>query len=63
MKTNTTSHTASNEVITLGWNSMPAYGEVMTQLVGTSHTDVMSSMKAENKSVLNSFWSMLSSAK
>lgn len=63
MKTNITSTTAQNAEVTLGWTSMPAYGEVMTTLAGTSHTDVMSTLKLEHKSVLNTFWNMLSSAK
>lgn len=63
MKTNTTSATAQNAEVTLGWTSMPAYGEVMTTLAGTAHTDVMSTPKLEHKSVLNTFWNLLSSAK
>jgi hypothetical protein len=64
MKTNTTSsNTASNKEITLGWNSMPAYGEVMTQVIGTSHTDVKSSISLGSKSVLKTFWSTLSNLK
>jgi hypothetical protein len=61
MKTNTTLATiAQNEEVTLGWNSMPAYGEVMNQLVGTSHSDVVSTLKAAHKPATSSFWSMLS---
>ena len=63
MKTNTTLSTASNNEITLGWNSMPAYGEVMTKVIGTSHTDVKSSLNLEKKGLMSSFWSMLSSTK
>ncbi|MFN0078720.1 MAG: hypothetical protein ACKVY0_19845 [Prosthecobacter sp.] len=63
MKTNATLSTASNNEITLGWTSMPAYGEVMTSLIGTAHTDVTSSLKLEKKSVLTSFWSTLSNLK
>lgn len=63
MKTNTTASTAKNEEITLGWSSMPAYGEVMNTLVGTSHTDIVSSVKAEQKTILASFWSTLSNLK
>ena len=63
MKTNTTSSTASNKEITLGWNSMPAYGEVMPRLIGTAHTDVESSISLSKKSVLKTFWSTLSNLK
>jgi hypothetical protein len=63
MKTNTTSSSASNNEITLGWTSMPAYGEVMTKVIGTSHTDVKSSLNLEKKGLMSSFWSMLSSTK
>lgn len=63
MKTNTTLSTSSNNEITLGWTSMPAYGEVMTSLVGTDHTNVSSTLKLEKKSVLKSFWSTLSNLK
>lgn len=63
MKTNTTLSTASNNEITLGWSSMPAYGEVMNNLVGTSHTDVTSTLKLGAKGVLTSFWSTLSNLK
>lgn len=63
MKTNTTSSTASNKEITLGWNAMPAYGEVMPRLIGTAHTDVESSISLSKKSVLKTFWSTLSNLK
>ena len=63
MKTNTTSSTAANNEITLGWTSMPAYGEVMTQVIGTAHTDVKSSMNLGKQSVLKTFWSTLSNLK
>ncbi|HBJ85829.1 MAG: hypothetical protein Q8M07_20275 [Prosthecobacter sp.] len=63
MKTNTTSSTAKNEEITLGWSSMPAYGEVMNTLIGTAHTNVASTVKAEQKTILASFWSTLSNLK
>jgi hypothetical protein len=63
MKTNTTSSTTSNEEVTLGWNAMPAYGEVMNTLIGTDHTNVTSTLKLENKGVLKSFWTMLSNLK
>ncbi|MFC5453868.1 hypothetical protein [Prosthecobacter fluviatilis] len=58
--TASSSSTASNKEITLGWNSMPAYGEVMPHLIGTAHTDVKSSANLGKKSVLQSFWSALS---
>ncbi len=60
MKTKTSS---SHNEITLGWTSMPAYGEVMNKLVGTSHTNVTSSLNLEKKGLMSSFWSTLSSAK
>ena len=63
MNTNITSSNASNKEITLGWSSMPAYGEVMTQVVGTAHTDVKSSMNLGKQSVLKTFWSTLSNLK
>lgn len=63
MKTNTTTSSAANNEITLGWISMPAYGEVMTQVVGTAHTDVKSSLNLGKKSVLKTFWSTLSNLK
>lgn len=63
MKTNTTSSTAANNEISLGWTSMPAYGEVMTKVIGTSHTDVKSSLNLGNKSILKTFWSTLSNLK
>ncbi|MFZ2277229.1 MAG: hypothetical protein WAW39_05490 [Prosthecobacter sp.] len=63
MKTNTTSSTASNKEISLGWNSMPAYGEAMNKVIGTAHTDVQSSISLGKKSVLKTFWSTLSNMK
>lgn len=42
---------------------MPAYGEVMNKLIGTSHTDVISSLKLEKKSLVESFWSTLTNLK
>lgn len=63
MKTNTTTSTASNKEISLGWNSMPAYGEVMNKVIGTAHTDVQSSISLGKKSVLKTFWSTLSNMK
>lgn len=60
---NTSSTTAQNAEVTLGWKAMPAYGEVMPRLVGTSHTDVTSTLKLEKKSILTSFWSTLSNLK
>ncbi|WP_395750775.1 hypothetical protein [Prosthecobacter sp.] len=64
MKTTTTSSTAANTTSnTLGWTSMPAYGEVMTQVIGTAHTDVKSSLSLGSKSVLKTFWSTLSNLK
>ncbi|WP_395742673.1 hypothetical protein [Prosthecobacter sp.] len=63
MKTNNTTATASNKEITLGWTSMPAYGEVMPQIVGTAHTDVKASLNLGKQSVLKTFWSTLSNLK
>jgi hypothetical protein len=63
MKNNTAASAAKNEEITLGWSSMPAYGEVMNTLIGTSHTDVVSTLKAEKKTIIASFWSTLSNLK
>jgi hypothetical protein len=64
MKINTTSSTAAaNNEITLGWSSMPAYGEVMTQVIGTAHTDVKSSLSLGKKNVLKTFWSTLTNLK
>ncbi len=64
MNSNTTSSAASKTAeLTLGWKAMPAYGEVMTTLIGTAHTDVASSMRLEKKSILSSFWSTLSNLK
>ena len=63
MKTNTTTSSASNNTVTLGWTSMPAYGEVMPQVIGTAHTDVKSSMSLGKKTVLKTFWSTLSNLK
>jgi len=61
MKTNTPSSIAAqNEEVTLGWTSMPAYGEVMSSLIGTSHTDVVRSVKLTKPSSVSTFWSMLS---
>lgn len=63
MKNNTALSTASNDEITLGWSSMPAYGEVMNTLVGIDHTSIISTLKLEKPSLVKSFWSMLSTAK
>ena len=63
MNTNTTSSNASNNGTTLGWNSMPAYGEVMNRVIGTAHTDVKGSMSLGKQSVLKTFWSTLSNLK
>lgn len=61
MKTNTTLlYNPQNEEITLGWNAMPAYGEVMNTLVYSSHTSDSSALKITSKSLLTSFWSTLS---
>lgn len=63
MNTKTTTSTASNKEIALGWTSMPAYGEVMPRVIGTAHTDVQSSISLGKKSVLKTFWSTLSNIK
>ena len=64
MKTNTTAaaSTSKNET-TLGWTSMPAYGEVMPHVIGTAHTDVKGSMSLNKKTLLTTFWSTLSNLK
>ncbi|MFO1482588.1 MAG: hypothetical protein U1F71_04405 [Verrucomicrobiaceae bacterium] len=62
MKT-TTTLSSTNEEVTLGWNAMPAYGEVMKTLVGTDHTNVTTTLNVTNKNLTSSFWSMLSSLK
>lgn len=59
----TTASASNNNEMTLGWKAMPAYGEVMTTLVGTAHTDILSTLKTEKKSIISSFWSTLSSLK
>lgn len=63
MKTNTTLSTASNDELSLGWTSMPAYGEVMNTIVGIDHSSITSTLKLEKPGLVKSFWSMLSSAK
>lgn len=67
MKTISTISTAAsatnNSEISLGWKAMPAYGEVMPTLVGTAHTDILSTLKTEKKNVISSFWSTLSNLK
>lgn len=61
MKTNTTCSAPEIAESTLGWNAMPHYGEVMTQLIGMKHTDVVSTLKVSKTPVLASLWSLLSS--
>ncbi|HEY1081743.1 MAG TPA: hypothetical protein VGE29_05745 [Prosthecobacter sp.] len=64
LSTTSAAASASNSAeISLGWNAMPAYGEVMTTLVGTAHTDILSTLKTEKKSIISSFWSTLSNLK
>jgi hypothetical protein len=55
------SSTASNET-TLGWNHMPAYGEVMSELRGLNHLDIHAPLAPEpraNNLLIESFWSAL----
>ena len=49
-----------NNDLSLGWRSMPAYGEVMNQLVGSSRTDVVSSLQTGNSFTMTSIWNVLS---
>ncbi len=61
--TSAAASSANNAEVTLGWKAMPAYGEVMPTLIGTAHTDILSTLKTEKKSILSSFWSTLSNLK
>lgn len=61
--TSTAASTTANNEISLGWKAMPAYGEVMPTLVGTAHTDILSTLKTEKKDIISSFWSTLSNLK
>ncbi len=63
MNTNTTLTNDTNSELSLGWNSLPAYGEVMAKLIGTSHTDVKSTLDLGKKSLVKSFWTTLSNLK
>ena len=47
---------------TLGWNHMPAYGEVMSELRGLNHLDINAPLAPEpraNNLLIESFWSAL----
>lgn len=67
MKTISTTSTAAsasnNSEISLGWKAMPSYGEVMPTLIGTAHTDILSTLKTEKQGIISSFWSTLSNLK
>jgi len=60
MKTNTSNHLANETPeITLGWNSMPTYGEVLPDLVGAQHLDIHAPIAADprdNNTLISSFW-------
>lgn len=60
MNRTTTLPTTRNEEVALGWNAMPAYGEVMNQIVGTSQTNVVSSLQIGNSFTITSIWNVLS---
>lgn len=63
MKTTTALSASQNAEVAFGWNAMPAYGEVMNQLVGMNHTNVTSTLKLNKTPALTSLWSLLSSRK
>jgi len=53
---NTTSNTS------LGWNAMPAYGEVLSELSGLTHLDIHAPLAPEpraNNVLIESFWNSL----
>jgi hypothetical protein len=55
------SPTASNET-SLGWNHLPAYDEVMSELRGLNHLDINAPLAPEpraNNLLIESFWSAL----
>jgi hypothetical protein len=55
------SSTAANET-SLGWNHMPAYGEVMSELRGLNHLDINAPLAPEpraNNLLIESFWNCL----
>ncbi len=60
MKTNTSNHLVSETPeITLGWSSMPAYGEVLPDLICAQHLDIHAAVAADprdNNTLLTSFW-------
>ena len=46
----------------LGWQAMPAYGEVMSGLLGLNHLDIHEPLAPEpraNNLLIESFWSTL----
>ena len=50
----------------LGWTSMPTYGEILPHLVGESHTlprNFLSLGKSAATAPAQTFWSMLANAK
>ena len=54
---------ASTSNITLGWNAMPAYGEIMTELRGVNHMEMPSINAPATKTNLfmESFWNTVRS--
>ena len=66
MNTSTTSPSAATTPdTTLGWNAMPAYGEVMQELRGLNHLDIHAPLAPEpraNNALIESFWNSLSRA-
>jgi hypothetical protein len=46
----------------LGWNAMPAYGEVLSEMRGLSHLDINAPLAPEpraNNMLIESFWNSL----
>jgi hypothetical protein len=46
----------------LGWNAMPAYGEVLSELRGLTHLDIQAPLAPEpraNNMLIESFWNSL----
>jgi hypothetical protein len=57
---NTTAATSAAEM-TLGWNAMPAYGEIMQELRGLDYMDMPApkAPAAKTNLFLESFWSSI----
>lgn len=55
------SPTAESSDITLGWNAMPAYGEIMQELRGLDYMDMPApkAPAAKTNLFLESFWSSI----